>query len=116
MRKRMRCGWGVVLLSVVPGATALAAASGDFDGNGYVGAPDYLYFEARLDLSGPGHTPGFQECRDVFDADADGDVDLADFAAFQRARGHLPIPLRDTLGNVLSVDSTVPYSGRQTCV
>jgi len=112
MRKGIRCGWGVVLLSVVPGATAQAAASGDFDGNGYVGAPDYLYFEVCLDLSGPGHTPGFQECRDVFDAD----VDLADFAAFQRARGHLPIPLRDTLGNVLSVDSTVPYSGRQTCV
>ena len=115
MRKRMRCGWGVVLLSVVPGATAFAAASGDFDGNGYVGALDYLYFETCLDLSGPGHTPGFRECRDVFDADADGDVDLADFAAFQRARGHLPIPLRDTLGNVLSIDSTVPYSGRQTC-
>ena len=36
MYKRMRCGWGVVLFSMVPGATAQAAASGDFDGNGYV--------------------------------------------------------------------------------
>ncbi|MFH1108166.1 MAG: hypothetical protein V1790_03065 [Planctomycetota bacterium] len=115
MRKRMRCGWGVVLLSVAPGATALAGASGDFDGNGYVGAPDYLYFETCLDLSGPGRTAPFTECRTIFDSDADGDVDLADFAAFQRARGHLPIPLRDTLGNVIAIDSTAPYSGRQTC-
>jgi hypothetical protein len=100
---------------VVPGATALAGESGDFDGNGYVGAPDYVYFEACLFLSGPGRPAPFTECRTIFDSDGDADVDLADFAAFQRARGHLPIQLRDTLGNVIPITSTVPYSGRQTC-
>jgi hypothetical protein len=104
-----------VLLSVVPGATALAGASGDFDGNGYVDPRDLQYLEICLSLSGPGEDPGFTECRSVFDSDDDRDVDLSDFAAFQRARGHLPFPLRDTFGNVIHIDSTVPYSGQQTC-
>jgi len=115
MFKRMRCGWGVVLFSMVPGATAQAAASGDFDGNGYVNPRDFQYLEICLSLSGPGDDPGFTECRSVFDADDDRDVDLRDIGAFQRARGHLPFPLRDTFGNVIHVDSTVPYSGQQTC-
>ena len=91
------------------------AATQDFDGDGYVGAVDCLYFETCLSLSGPGLDPRFTECRGVFDADGDRDVDLADVAAFQRARGHLPIPLRDTLSNVIAVGATAPYSGRQTC-
>lgn len=90
-------------------------ATHDFDGNGYVGAPDYLYFETCLDLSGPVRPAPFTECRTIFDADGDGDVDLADFASFQRARGHLPIPVRDIFGNVLSIGSTGAYSGRHTC-
>ena len=83
MYRRMRCGWGVVLFSVVPGATALAGASGDFDGNGYVDPRDFQYSEIRLSLSGPGEHPGFAECRSVFDSDGDADVDLQDFAEFQ---------------------------------
>ena len=39
----------------------------------------------------------------------------ADFAVFERSKGHLPIPLRDSLGGVITVDSATPYSGRQTC-
>jgi hypothetical protein len=93
----------------------MSFATDDFDGNGYVDQRDYRLFAPCLSLSGPGGDPGYQECRDVFDADADGDVDLADYAAFQRAVGHLPIPLRDTRGDVLTVNSTGPYSGRQTC-
>ncbi len=115
MYKRMRCGWGVVLFSVVPGATALAGASGDFDGNGYVDPRDFHYLEICLSLSGPGVDPDFAKCRSVFDSDDDRDVDLRDIGAFQLARGHAPFPLRDTFGNVLHVDSTVPYSGQQTC-
>ena len=46
---------------------------------------------------------------------ADYDVDLRDFGAFQQAMGHLPISLRDTFGNVIAIDATEPYSGRQTC-
>ncbi|MGB2987638.1 MAG: hypothetical protein WBE26_17370, partial [Phycisphaerae bacterium] len=92
-----------------------ARASGDFDDDGYVGLTDYWYYEICLSISGPGHAVGYQECIDTFDADADGDVDLADFAAFQRARGHLPMPLKDTLGNVIHINSTRPYSGRHTC-
>jgi len=107
-------GW-VVIVGLGVMVTSARGVIDDFDSDGYVGTSDYLYFATCLDLSGPGITPGFQECRDFFDANADGDVDLADFAVFQRAMGHLPIPLRDTLGDVITVDSTVPYSGRQTC-
>ena len=95
--------------------TGAGTATHDFDGNGYVGAPDYLYFETCLDLSGPGRTVPFTECRTIFDADGDEDVDLSDFAAFQRARGHLPMPLKDPTGQVITIGSTRPYSGRQTC-
>ncbi|MEK6675398.1 MAG: hypothetical protein AABZ47_07050 [Planctomycetota bacterium] len=96
-------------------AALRAAPDGDFDRNGFVNPADFFFFEICFTLSGPDGSPGFEECRTVFDIDADDDVDLADFAAFQRARGHLPIPLRDVSGNVLSVNSTLPYNGRQTC-
>ena len=90
-------------------------ATSDINGDGYVGAVDYLYYETCLSLSGPGIDPKFDECYDIFDVDADNDVDLADFAAFQGARGHLPIPLKDPTGQVITIDSTRPYNGRQTC-
>jgi hypothetical protein len=43
---------------------------------------DYAVFEGCL--AGPGVAPPLAECLDVFDYDADADVDLADFAVFQR--------------------------------
>jgi hypothetical protein len=51
----------------------------------YVDATDWLAFPACM--SGPWGVLDWvmpsQECRDVFDLDADADVDLADFADFQ---------------------------------
>lgn len=107
--------WAVGLFSVMTVAVARAEPSGDFDGNGYVDPRDFRYLEICLSISGPGKDPGFTECRNVFDSDGDLDVDLKDIAAFQLARGHLPIPLRDTAGNPIPENSTTPYSGRQTC-
>ena len=69
-------GWGVLIFSMTAGATALAEATGDFDGNGYVDSRDFRYLEACLSLSGPGVPSPFTECRTVFDADGDGDIDL----------------------------------------
>ena len=92
-----------------------AAALGDVDGNGYVDLVDYEWFEICFSYSGPNVAPLIPGCLDIFDFDTDGDVDLADFGAFERAKGHLPMPLRDTLGNVITIDSTKPYSPRQTC-
>ena len=107
------------LMFIVPGLLTLCASqskgSGDIDDNGYVGLVDYAWFEICFSYSGPDIAPFVPECLDYFDLDADGDVDLADFAAFQRSMGHLPIPLKDTLGNVITVGSTRPYSGRHTC-
>jgi len=88
---------------------------GDFDGNGYVDLADFEVLAICLTVSGPEADLAVPACIIPFDFDDDDDVDLADFAALTGALGHLPIPLRDTLGNVLAVDSTVPYSGRQTC-
>jgi hypothetical protein len=92
-----------------------AAATGDIDTNGFVDLEDYSYFDLCLTDSGPGQSPSLGACLEPFDFDEDVDVDLADFAAFQRGQGHLPIPLRDTLGNVIVTGSTTPHSGRQTC-
>jgi hypothetical protein len=91
------------------------AATGDIDTNGFVDLEDYFYFDICLSLSGPDQTPIFEECLAAFDFDDDNDVDLRDFAGFQRSPGHLPIPLIDYLGNVITIDSPAPYSGRQTC-
>lgn len=117
---RMSCklrllGLSLCLALVSPPASAQTTARYDFDDDGYVGPTDSAYFAACLSVSGPNRSPLFGECAPVFDAEGDSDVDLADFAGLQRSRGHLPIPLRDTAGLVLSIDSTDPYSGRQTC-
>ena len=113
-----RCWNGIaslVCLAALGTAATALAGSGDYDGDGYVGLLDYKAFWPCLEDSGPGDTSVSFQCKLRFNSDGDGDIDLADFAAFARARGHLPIPLRDTLGNVLTVDSTAPYNGRQTC-
>jgi hypothetical protein len=114
------CRSALVAVAAVAAWTAAVcpaiAGTGDFDGNGYVGPADHLYFEVCLGLSGPGIDPRFTECRSAFDVDGDRDVDLADVAAFQRARGHLPIPLRDYRGDVINVaDTNRFYDGRKTC-
>ena len=89
-------------LASTPGALAVV----DVDGDGYIGLADYRKCQACLASSGPGRPADPGECPAGFDTDVDGDADLADFAAFQRARGHLPIPLRDVLGNVIHMEST----------
>jgi hypothetical protein len=53
---------------------------GDVDDDCAVTLVDYYYFEFCLYDSGPGVTPVFQECIDVFDFDYDTDVDLYDFS------------------------------------
>lgn len=112
--KRSRRLMRVVLLM---GAwiTPTLAQTGDFDGNGHTNRDDHRFLASCLSLSGPAGDPGFQECRPAFDSDQDDDIDLADVAVFLRTLGHLPIPLRDILGNVLTADSAAPYSDRQTC-
>lgn len=103
-----------VLISVALTA-AQPMGSGDFDNNGFIDRFDFIFFSTCAAISGPGVEPPIQCCRDVFDMDGDTDVDLVDFAFYQRAQGHLPILLKDNLGDTITLASTRPYSGRQTC-
>ncbi|MCP4589497.1 MAG: hypothetical protein GY842_02005 [bacterium] len=77
--------------NVVVSEAHTPGANGDFEGDVDVDNADYWYF--RDCFEGPGITPipstgpGCKNaCLDVFDADDDGDIDLADYAAFQRNR------------------------------
>ncbi|MFQ5591406.1 MAG: hypothetical protein ACE5HE_09610 [Phycisphaerae bacterium] len=72
--------------SIIPDTTTIPGLVGDFDGDDDLDLDDYFFLEICPSISGPGGDPSFQECRDTFDLDdvADGDVDLKDFAAFQR--------------------------------
>lgn len=90
---------------------ASLADPGDFDNSGYVDRADFATFLGFF--AGPNTTPG--SGFEVADFDNDGDVDFSDFIRFQTMRGHTPVPIRDTIGNWLTVGSTEPYSGRQTC-
>ena len=64
---------------------------GDADCDGDVDAQDWMSLAACL--SGPNRSPApvppnlASDCLDALDVDADGDVDLADFAVFQEAFG-----------------------------
>lgn len=94
--------WGICPVRAAP----------DLDGNGYVDGRDLDLLIPCL--TGPNEAID-PTCPAAVDDDGDQDADLLDIAAFQRARGHLPIPLRDTTGQVIVSGSTIPYSGRQTC-
>jgi len=59
---------------------------GDWDENCVVGFDDFEVFEVCFWYSGPDVT-AITPCRDVFDFDADTDVDLRDFAGFQTSFG-----------------------------
>jgi hypothetical protein len=62
---------------------------GDFNGDGHVSLDDCQVFPECIAGAGvtPSPTPPLsqQDCLDSFDLEADGDVDLGDFAAFQEA-------------------------------
>jgi hypothetical protein len=103
----------LVALATWGPATHTTLAFEDINGDGYVGRPDAAAVAGCV--SGPGVSAPSPECAAAFDFDGDGDVDGADFATFITRQGHLPVPLKDTLGNALPLTSTVPYSGRQTC-
>jgi hypothetical protein len=65
--------------------TPTGAPLGDWNNNCTVELDDYGIFEICLWLSGPTDPPPFQDCINLFDFDADGYVDLADFAGMQAA-------------------------------
>lgn len=93
-------------------APAAAVPPGDFDDSGYVGLEDLSTILTCMTEPGVPADPG---CEPANFEGEDTDVDAVDFAKFQALFGHTPIQLKDTLGIVLSVGSTNPYSGRQTC-
>jgi len=85
----------------------------DVDGDGYIGRVEATAIAECLD--GPNSGPVTQPCLDAFDTDDDGDVDLVDYIAFSEQLGHTPVPLKDRLGNPVTIAATEPYSPRQTC-
>jgi len=103
------------LISTTVATGAQAAGDGDFFGDGFVDNADYSVFAICLSISGPDTDLAIDDCRAAFDFDNDGDIDVADFAAYQGGQGHTPILLKDYSGNPITVDSTEPYSGRHTC-
>ena len=56
----------------------------DTDENCVINMTDYLDFNFCLERFGYEKNPILEMCVEVFDADGDEDVDLADFAVFQR--------------------------------
>ncbi len=57
----------------------------DYNRDCSVDIADYEILNACWRASGPGCTPPFQLCLDVFDGDEDSDIDLYDFAMFHLA-------------------------------
>ena len=107
--------FALAILGAVGWAVPCPAASGDLNDDGFVDLIDYSFLQVCQSSSGPGTPPSCEDCLAIFDYDEDGDVDITDFATFQNTSGHLPFPLRDYQGNQITLASTAPYSGRQTC-
>ena len=107
------------VVAVFSWASPLACAQVDIDGSGYVDLCDFACFCLCFEDSGPGAAPASQNCLDSFDSDEDDDVDLVDYVAYvagyEASYGHLPMPLRDSRGEVITLGSVEPYSARQTC-
>lgn len=63
--------------------------AGDADCNGIVDIADFAAFETCMSgpVCGEAFEPPTQHCRDYFDLDGDGDVDMGDFAVLQGAFG-----------------------------
>ncbi|MCP4251533.1 MAG: right-handed parallel beta-helix repeat-containing protein [bacterium] len=72
-------------VTAVPVTISPPPLPADFDCDGDVDLDDFEAFEECLRFSGPMLPPPSDECLDVFDLDADLDVDLADFAHIQVA-------------------------------
>jgi len=90
-----------------------------FSLDGYIGLDDFntmdVCWSGPCDLP-PCKPPVYDDaCCVIGDYEPDGDVDLADFAQFQITWGHVPVPLKDYVGNTITLGSTAPYSGRQSC-
>lgn len=96
--------------SVALFATARGAPTGDFDKNGYVDRRDFAGLKSCWESP-----PPTLDCLSLADFDGSGAVDLADIAVLQRSIRHLPFPLRDAGGQVITVGSKTPYNGRETC-
>ena len=77
------CGWNIDDIEL-HGVGLFAPDPGDFNHDGYVNLADFDQFPGCL--TGPDHGPPLSGC-EIFDFDADEDVDLADFAGFQQAFG-----------------------------
>lgn len=107
----------LALATILPPAAAQSPWShpGDVDQDGYIGQGDFDLFEFCFQSSGPGLPSSYADCLAAFDGDDDGDLDLLDYASLDLILGHLPMPLRDAAGNILTVGSSVPYNGPQTC-
>jgi sulfatase modifying factor 1 len=84
MATHKRCGWWTLAIALILCATTAPAwANGDHNGDGTIDLLDYDEFPGCM--AGPGGGLG-NDC-DVFDSDSDVDVDIVDFAEFQKVFG-----------------------------
>ena len=75
------CGWNIDDVEIW-GINTAEPVPGDYNHDGEVDLNDFAYFDGCM--TGPENGPAPAEC-EAFYFDADDDVDLADFAAFQMA-------------------------------